>query len=173
MFFTTVNITGLISAIASKRIDRKIKSLLYIQRMTGVRRLAWGKKKKNYNAQPHDWRTLWFIVINGTCPCSTFRHSCQHAQPPHTSFSQMFRHRKGKYTVNTARITSMGWKAFFSVGKLRFLNFLCQNFSFWLLDVKAFTFSINSWKNLIWKDAGNDKNMFKYHIQPFISSAQI
>lgn len=60
---------------------RKIKSLLYIQLMTGVRGLA--RRNKDYDIRTHNWRTCWYIVINGTCPCSTHAHltTCTTATP--------------------------------------------------------------------------------------------
>lgn len=92
---------------------RKIKSLLYIQLMTGVRGLAWKKRPQC----PHTHTTG--RTLNGTCPGNTRSHSLaldrMHNCHTRTSLSlRIFLCRTAKY--NTAQITS--WKGILERGSL-------------------------------------------------------
>lgn len=84
---------------------RKIKSLLYIQPMTGVRGLPW---KQDQHFHKHTAaRTKWFTDNKGTCPWNTRSHSHTLArmQICHTHISSEFLWKTGRYTVITEQIT--------------------------------------------------------------------
>lgn len=113
---------------------RKIKSLLYIQLMTGMRGLPW---KHDYNIRTHNWRTFWFIDNNGASPCNAHAHlaTCTTASHTHTSFlSCYFFRRAGNNTLNTAQITRMSWKVTLGRGSGVILISPCppfQSITYW------------------------------------------
>lgn len=165
---------------------RKIKSLLYIQLMTGVRRLAW---QQDYNIHTHNGRTLWFVDIYRMSMQNAYIHTyfpaCTAAAPTHISFfpdiSPLDMEIQSKYSTNHEH----GLEGYFSKGKFRnihisqfplpntyFAEYSCYvirndlgsevlsvTLQPSLLNLHLETSQQNN-KNLVWKVVNNDRNIF-------------
>lgn len=105
---------------------RKIKSLLYIQFMEGVR-------NKITNIHTPTWRTSRFIHINETCPCNTSSHSdtpncMQHHQirtTPSAEISLKDREIHCKYNLESLKLEGFFIKKFqFPMPETHFTNYI-------------------------------------------------